>query len=150
MKKSTALSRRPVSQKAYVRFVERVIQVFADVEKCKAMIAAIDRYLDGDRSTYAEGLAPDCALAFEMLRFDIDEAIARSAKARMRVRKRREDTTVNSEKQKESPAMTDRADDAENKVDDEAESKVVAPLSRRQRRAIKRGLTVRSRWRKLQ
>ncbi len=150
MKKSTALSRRPVSDKAYVSFVERVVRVFADVEKRKAMIAAIDRYLDGDRSTYAEGLAPDCVLAFEMLRFDIDEAIARSAKARMRVRKRREDTPANTDKQKESPAMADRAVDADNKAEDEAERKVVPPLSRRHRRAIQRGLTVKSRWRKLQ
>jgi len=150
MKKSTALSRRPVSDKAYVSFVERVVRVFADVEKREAMIAAIDRYLDGDRSMYAEGLAPDCVLAFEMLRFDIDEAIARSAKARMRVRKRREATPANTDKQQDSPAMADRAVDADNKADDEAESKVVVPLSRRQRRAIKRGLTVKSRWRKLQ
>lgn len=150
MKKSTALSRRPVSDKAYVSFVERVVRVFADVEKRKAMIAAIDRYLDGDRSMYAEGLAPDCVLAFEMLRFDIDEAIARSAKARMRVRKRREGSLANTDKQQDSPAKADRAVDADNKADDEAESKVVPPLSRRQRRAIKRGLTVKSRWRKLQ
>lgn len=146
MKKSTA-PRRPVSDMAYVRFVERVIKVFADVEKRKAMIAAIDRYLDGDRSTYADGLTPDCVLAFEILRFDIDEAIGRSAKARMRGRKRRVETTV---KQQESPVGIDRACDADNDADDEAAKEFVAPMSRRQRRAIKRGLTVKSRWRKLQ
>ena len=77
MKKSTIT--RPVSPKSYARFVERINLVIADEAKRLSMLSALDRYLSGDRATYAEGLTPDCALAFEMLRYDIDLAIIRSS-----------------------------------------------------------------------
>ena len=89
MKKTTIL--RPVSAKAYAGFVERINLVFADSDRRASMLIALGKYLDGDRDNYAAGLTAECRVAFEMLRFDIDLAIARSAKARMR-RSRRAET----------------------------------------------------------
>ncbi len=78
-----------MSQKAYARFVERISLVVTDASKREAMLAALDSYLDGNRDTYDCNLTPDCVMVFGMLRFEIDLAIARSAKARTRVRERR-------------------------------------------------------------
>ena len=87
MKKSAIL--RPVSNKAYMRFVERIHIVVTDSAKRRAMLAALDSYLDGNRDTYDSELTPDCVMVFGMLRFEIDLAMARSAKARMRARDRK-------------------------------------------------------------
>lgn len=155
MKKSVSVI-RPVSQKAYARFVERITIIVTDTDKRRAMLAALDAYLSGNRDTYARGLSPDCVPAFEMLRFEIDLAIARSAKARMRAGKNR----VAEEKQpsaqlcdiapteqhEKSPAEDDRAD---YEIAEEAEGGFIAPITRRQRRAFMRGLSVKSRWRKI-
>lgn len=134
MKKSTAL--RPVSQKAYARFVERINLITRDSGKRAAMLAALDRYLEGDRATYASGLSPDCVMAFEMLRFDIDLAIACSEKARMRARKSKTEVAG-----QPSPIATDKSQ--------VGQPATVPHISRRQRRAITRSITPKSRWRKL-
>ena len=151
MKKSIAL--RPVSQKAYAGFVDRINLIIRDSGKRAAMLAALDRYLEGDRDTYTSGLTLDCVMAFEMLRFDIDLAIARSQKARMRVRKSK--TAVANQP---SPIATDKsqmgqpAEQLPIIEDAEAETEpdpMVPHISRRQRRAITRSITPKSRWRKL-
>ena len=84
MKQSAFL--RPVSHKAYMRFIERIYIVVTDSAKRRAMLAALDSYFDGNRDTYDSNLTPDCVMVFGMLRFEIDLAMARSAKARMRGR----------------------------------------------------------------
>lgn len=78
-----------MSQKAYAGFVGRINLVVTDASKREAMLAALDSYLDGNRDTYDCNLTPDCVMVFGMLRFEIDLAITRSAKARTRVRERR-------------------------------------------------------------
>jgi len=105
MKKSIVI--RPVSQKAYDRFVERISLVITDLHKRDAMFAALDKYLEGDRDTYDCGLTPDCMLAFGMLRFEIDQAMTRSAKARMRARKRRKAVSedVNPSRKTDEPVV---------------------------------------------
>lgn len=160
--KNTATIIRPVSRKAYARFVERITLVFSDVDKINAMLAALDAYLGGNRDTYAGGLTPECALAFEMLRFEIDTAMARSAKARMRARKCRpvELAGVSQvkvpvgmavpERHEESPVGSDRAyDGSDDGSDDESKGGFTVPMTRRQRRAVRRGLSGKSRWRKI-
>lgn len=79
---------RPVSQKAYDTFVRRIYAVVPKDNRCADMIDALDMYLDGDRETYAAHLDEHTAITFEMLRFEIDLAIERSARAR-RPRRRR-------------------------------------------------------------
>lgn len=156
MKKSAYL--RPVSQKAYARFVERISTVITDSTKRKAMLAALDSYLDGDRETYDRALTPDCAMTFAMLRFEIDLAISRSAKARTRAR--RKSTDIQSRKASGvTPLITDRnhqkttvkatahaqATPAEN--DDTIEN--TPRLPRRIRRATERKAHAKTRWRKI-
>lgn len=138
MKKSTIT--RPVSPKSYARFVERINLVIADEAKRLSMLSALDRYLSGDRATYAEGLTPDCALAFEMLRYDIDLAIIRSMRARMRARKRKNVATL------EPQPVTSAEGES---TDSDAQQPLIAPPSRRQRRALLHSLRTKSRWRKL-
>ncbi|MDE5668554.1 MAG: hypothetical protein K2I24_03370 [Duncaniella sp.] len=82
MKKSTIL--RPVSQKAYDRFVKRIYLVVVNKAKREAMLAALDSYLDGNRDTYDRNLSPDCVMAFRMLLFEIVLPMMRSAKASSR------------------------------------------------------------------
>lgn len=166
MKKTSVL--RPVSQKAYMRFVERINLVITDPAEREVMLVALDRYLDGDRETYDCGLTSDCALAFEMLRFDIDLAIARSTQARMRARKRKESvaeelkpTGGNAGKcnmadmivmlreviEKHSAEHESGCDDSDDGEDNE--EPFVAPKTRRQRRAEVRSSRPKSRWRRL-
>ena len=154
MKKTTIL--RPVSAKAYAGFVERINLVFADSDRRASMLIALGKYLDGDRDNYAAGLTAECRVAFEMLRFDIDLAIARSAKARMR-RSRRAETKAarisgkTVEADETSPAMSDRAcdEDCANKDDENADEKSAPVIPRRVRRLAKRATRPRMRWRKL-
>ncbi len=80
---------RPVSQNAYDTFVRRIYAVVPMDHRCGAMIEALDKYLAGDRETYAAHLDEHTAMAFEMLRFEIDKAIERSARAR-RPRRRKD------------------------------------------------------------
>lgn len=157
MKKLTIL--RPVSEKAYASFVERICHVIADKRKRATMLIALERYLAGDRETYALDLTPDCMFAFEMLRFDIDLAITRSAKARKRVRKGKTQASV------AAPAAEKKHDDmsasAEQAVDTcekipaeptgecEEGEKFVRPMTRRQRRQKERWMRPKMRWSKL-
>ncbi len=163
MKKSTIL--RPVSAKAYAGFVERINLVFADSDRRASMLLALGKYLDGDRNNYAAGLTIECRVAFEMLRFDIDLAIARSAKARMR-RSRRAEAKLEDhraepmaarisrktvEADETSPAMSDRAcgEDCANKDGENADEKSAPVIPRRVRRLAKRATRPKMRWRKL-
>ena len=82
--------RLPVSQKAYNRFRERILRV-NDLFGLDSsyMLWLFEEYMEGRTHDISEGgLA--CDLAFEMLRVDIDAAIARSARARRNARLRRE------------------------------------------------------------
>lgn len=161
MKKTTSL--RPVSAKAYAGFVERINHVFTDSCRRASMLIALGKYLDGDKDAYAAELTAECRIAFEMLRFDIDLAIARSAKARMR-RSRKAVTISEDQKDKlmpshkaviadeTSPAMNDRAcrEDCDNKEGENAGEKSLPMIPRRVRRAAAKRLThPKLRWRKL-
>ncbi len=158
MKKSAIL--RPVSQKAYARFVERISTVITDSTKRKAMLAALDSYLDGNRETYDRGLPPDCAMTFAMLRFEIDLAISRSAKARSRAR--RKSTTPELRKTAGvTPLSTDSKHPkttAKAKVtprtlatpaEDDETIEDTPQLPRRIRRAVDRKARAKARWRKI-
>ncbi len=147
---------RPVSQKAYARFVERINHVFNNSDRSEAMLTALDRYLDGERDgSCLRDLPTECVVAFEMLRFDVDMAIARSEKARMRARRQRvseEPTVACQVKEHESPAEIGRASEdcvSSDEVSDDNKDMSVAPLTRRQRRIIERGLRPKERWRSL-
>lgn len=93
MKKSTATP-LPVSKKAYNRFIERINIVITDTDKRAAMAKALDSYLSGDRTDYAAPLSSECAMVFEMLRFEIDQAITRSERARTRALARKAQTII--------------------------------------------------------
>ena len=82
--------RLPVSKKAYNRFRERILRV-NDLFGLDSnyMLWLFEEYMEGRTHDISEGgLA--CDLAFEMLRVEIDAAIARSARARRNARLRRE------------------------------------------------------------
>ena len=158
MKKSAIL--RPVSQKAYARFVERISTVITDSTKRKAMLAALDSYLDGNRETYDRDLTPDCAMTFAMLRFEIDLAISRSAKARSRAQ--RKSTTPEPRKAAgATPLTTDSKHTkttAKAKVTpgtqstpakDDKTIEDTPQLPRRIRRAVDRKARAKARWRKI-
>lgn len=175
MKKTSSL--RPVSRKAYAGFVERINVVIADPHKRVAMLAALDKYLEGDRDAYACELPSDCVPIFGMLRFDIDLAMARSEKARMRARARkrssaravsaetqpdpRDSKVVESGTQDTQAAMNELLekwrellekcpdDEDYDEEGSENEEPLAAPKSRRQRRAEQRCARPKSRWRKL-
>ena len=147
MKKSTRP--RAVSQTAYARFVERISLVISEPCERLAMIVALDKYLEGDRVTYAAGLPDGCALAFEMLRFEIDLAIDRSARARERARKRKDEAEAASapaSKRSTQPKATVITTDENDGVTVETPAPVVLK-SRRQRRAESR--RPKTRWRGL-
>lgn len=86
---------RPISQKAYDTFVRRIFAVVPKDNRCADMVDALDKYLAGDRDTYASHLDEHTTITFEMLRFEIDKAIERSTRARRpRRRKIESETTV--------------------------------------------------------
>ena len=92
MKKTSDRHNRqlPISKKAYNRFRERILRV-NDLFGLDSnyMLWLFEEYMEGRTHDISEGgLA--CDLAFEMLRVDIDAAIARSARARRNARLRRE------------------------------------------------------------
>lgn len=84
---------RPISQKAYDTFVRQIFAVVPKDNRCADMVEALDKYLNGDRDTYASHLDEHTAITFEMLRFEIDKAIERSARAR-RPRRRKIEAEV--------------------------------------------------------
>ena len=153
MKKSAIL--RPVSQKAYAGFVGRINLVVTDASKREAMLAALDSYLDGNRDTYDSELTPDCVMVFGMLRFEIDLAMARSAKARMRAHRSEKpaDTRQNLSPKNVKSDSDHAAVRGENIVDTETEkteSKLSALLkSRRARRIAARMTKPKTRWGRL-
>ena len=154
MKKSAIL--RPVSQKAYARFVERITLVVTDASKREAMLAALDSYLDGNRDTYDCNLTPDCVMVFGMLRFEIDLAIARSAKARTRVRERRasvnpgiREVAKSSVNNCQKKASANGNIKAEPTPADDGQHEDTLRLPRRIRRAVDRKARAKTRWGKL-
>ena len=154
MKKSASL--RPVSQKAYARFVERIHLVISDKAKRKTMLATLDSYLDGDRQTYVCNLTPDCVMVFEMLRFEIDLAIARSVKARSRVRRKTAKAEAdNNIRSSHHPADNKTIEkpgnnpDSNTKSADDDSIEITPRVSRRIRRAVDRIARTKTKWRKL-
>ena len=150
MKKSAHL--RPVSHKAYARFVERISLVVSDKTKRESLLAALDSYLDGDRDTYDSNLTPDCAMVFGMLRFEIDLAIDRSAKARTRhIRSRRQ--SVKAESACHDNPIQPSVNEVNNVTDvnspDDDTIEITPRVSRRMRRAVERIARTKTRWRKL-
>ncbi|MDE5669265.1 MAG: hypothetical protein K2I24_06995 [Duncaniella sp.] len=150
MKKSAII--RPVSNKAYMRFVERICIVVTDRAKCNAMLAALDSYLEGNRDTYDSELTPDCVMVFGILRFEIDLAMARSAKARMRARRHEKpsDTLKNVSAKNVKSDGNDMTAKVENAVTTETDTTGSMPhlFSRRARRAAARRATPKTRWSK--
>lgn len=148
MKKSLPLL--PVSQKAYTSFIERIFRIFTVESQRTSMLIALDRYLMGDKS-YAGDLAPECAMAFEMLRFDIDLAIARSASARLRARQRKENTACGNLPSTHDRRISAKVDSSEPVSPEEKEGEgeslpFIRPKSRRQRRAETRLSKPKKKW----
>lgn len=89
--KTQPATRRPISAKAYNRFVDRIHSLLGLTDDAAAMVGALDAYLDG---TPVERLGlesrPALSLAFAFLRQEVDIAMARSRKARERAALRRE------------------------------------------------------------
>lgn len=160
MKKFTAS--RPVSKNAYNRFIEQINTVITDTGERALMLDTLDKYLAGNRSDYAAALPMACAMVFEMLRFDIDRAIARSEKARSRVRTRKTEAPTLSKSKPSPDTKLSKSDfDMLNEIahmiadslpaeeDDEDNAQpFVAPLTRRQRRNLMRSARPKSRWQK--
>ena len=134
-----------MSQKAYARFVERISLVVTDASKREAMLAALDSYLDGNRDTYDCNLTPDCVMVFGMLRFEIDLAIARSAKARTRVREVAKPLVNNCPKK----ASANGKIKAEPTPTDDGQHEDTLRLPRRIRRAVDCKTRAKTRWGKL-
>lgn len=85
----------PISRKAYVRFVRRIRDVYADDPvRASHIERSLELYLCRD-TDYTLFLAdPADKRGFEFLRQEVDIAIERSAKARERARKRKDELTV--------------------------------------------------------
>lgn len=94
----------PISAKAYATFVERIDVITDDRYDRMFMIEALDKYLAGDRENYNRRLQREFALAFEMLRFDIDAAIERSKRARQRAEQRKQSQKPQIEATVENPS----------------------------------------------
>lgn len=168
MKKSAATP-LPVSKKAYNRFIERINIVITDIGKRAAMAKALDTYLTGNRTDYAAPLSPECAMVFEMLRFEIDQAITRSERARARALARKAQSITAKDRPATEATPTSQlseedldklqeisrmiADVIREEAEYEEEATVqpsVAPLTRRQRRDRQRRAHPKMRWQKLQ
>ncbi|MBD5321836.1 MAG: hypothetical protein HDS01_03575 [Bacteroides sp.] len=159
---------RPVSQRAYDTFVRRIYAVVPMDNRCADMIDALDKYLAGDRESYASHLDEYTAITFEMLRFEIDKAIERSARARRpRHRKAEAEPQVTSvapdEKKKDMP-KNNKADGilpmSDDKVNDpempmhtdnvtQQQEGSEPLLPRRIRRAAILAMRPRRKWRKI-
>ncbi len=159
-KKSKTLTvTRPVSIKAYNSFVDRILAVMPDTVKAKTMINALDRYLAGDHSAYKATLDANMCMAFEMLRFEIDKAIERSARARARAQVRRNNITPQSEtlrsdnREMYSGNVTAFATPAQSLSQPQAEvseeSEVIPPLPRRLRRAAAHASKTKYKWQRI-
>lgn len=140
---------RLVSEKAYKSFTERIRIVSREPER---MIAALDLYLTGDRANYADRLTESEKMAFEMLRFEIDRAIDRSARARERARARRQ--TAGMSEKPVCKADKTVCEDTEYITPPETPEETVALIktlmtSRRIRRANDRQKRPKTKWRKI-
>lgn len=142
---------RPVSEKAYKCFTERIRLVVRDPER---MIAALDLYLSGDKTTYADGLTEGESITFEMLRFEIDNAIDRSARARQRARARRQSAEMSEQSVNPTkPSLCESTDSltAPETPEYETTDEIIRTFlsSRRMRRATDRKKHTKTKWRKI-
>ncbi|MDE6204647.1 MAG: hypothetical protein K2F66_00840, partial [Duncaniella sp.] len=78
-----------VSSKSYDKFVKRIESVIADEDARKRMISAMQLYLAGYTDSCMEHLDEACRMAFEFMRFELDEAMRRSVRARESARRRK-------------------------------------------------------------
>ncbi|MEZ3564735.1 MAG: hypothetical protein K1V72_10490 [Duncaniella sp.] len=78
-----------VSSRSYDKFVKRIESVIADEDARRRMIAAMQLYLAGYTDRCMEQLDDAERMAFEMLRFELDEAMRRSVRARESARRRK-------------------------------------------------------------
>lgn len=150
MKKSAIL--RPVSQKAYDRFVKRIYLVVTNKTKREAMLAALDSYLDGNRDTYDRNLTPDCVMVFGMLRFEIELAMIRSAKARTRARRKQTEPENQATDNATSPAADNKptkktVNKTEPQSAEDDTTEITPRVSRRMCRAVDRMIRSKTKWR---
>lgn len=101
LKASDYVKNCPVSDNAYFTFAKRIMAVMHG-PNCELMLQTLNKYLEGDRLTYADDLDEHLRRTFEMLRFDIDKAIERSARARA-IAKKRARAKKAEKKQKKTP-----------------------------------------------
>lgn len=140
---------RPVSEKAYKCFTERIRLVAREPER---MITALDLYLSGHTDTYADALDEYERMTFEMLRFEIDRAIDRSARARERARMRKESAAMTKQPthRREDIVPEDTEGMTVPGLSDEEETLIRTIMSsRRLRRASERQKRAKTKWRKI-
>lgn len=154
---------RPVSEKAYNGFVDRINAVIHDPEGRVLMLDALEHYLAGDATYYAESLHGGMLMAFEMLIFEIDRAMERSARARRRRQRRVAEPAGGAVSTKDllSSAKTfeevfvalhnalPSAFDKESDVEPEEPQTFVPPASRRSRRAKALSGRKKNRWQRI-
>lgn len=104
LKASYYVNNCPVSDNAYFAFAKRIMAVVHG-PNCELMLQTLNKYLEGDRLAYADDLDEHLRRTFEMLRFDIDKAIERSARARA-IAKKRARTKKAEKKQKKTLVKT--------------------------------------------
>ena len=141
MKKSSTskLNNLPISKNAYTRFTARIIEVLkSDQKAISIMCAALDRYLSGDTDA-ADSLPPTLRMAFCFLQHDIDIAIQRSTRARMRARLRKASSTSSPSANSVTPAK-DASSSSSTTADSfgPTSAETSRPLTRQQRRALER------------
>lgn len=78
-----------VSSRSYDKFVKRIECVIADEDARRRMTGAMQLYLAGYTDRCMEQLGEAERMVFEMLRFELDEAMRRSVRARERARRRK-------------------------------------------------------------
>lgn len=147
-----------ISKRAYEGFMFRIYEVFAsNLALASVMISVLESYLMGDASA-ADSLTPELRPAWAFLKQDVDLAMERSRRARLRARQRADRRAMmTSQTAAEGDAATDTGQRARirgywDSIDDvisamadveapDAEAvPVKRPLSRRERRARERGL----------
>lgn len=143
-----------VSKKVYADVTERINTALStSPESAAEAMRVVNAYLNGSN---AESRDPLAMLAFNIIRTELDRAMARSARARERAGKRKNKT------QKDKPiksaaeiaaeflAAHTFIDDPDHNETDEDDSSPSVMLSRRERRAIARASIGRKRgWKKL-
>ncbi|MCM1051371.1 MAG: hypothetical protein NC349_05360 [Paenibacillus sp.] len=83
-------STSPISRKAMAGFISRIDNALEAPALRDSMKHALNLYLDGEAGSARASLPSELSTAFEFLRQEVDKAIERSRKARMRARMRRE------------------------------------------------------------